>query len=71
MTTVLEAALAQVAKLPPEEQDVLATLLLDEMQSEQRWAKTLAESQAVLKSLAAEALAEHRAGNTKSLDESL
>ena len=71
MTTVLEAALAQVAKLPPEEQDVLATLLLDEMQSEQRWAKTLAESQAVLKSLAAEALAEHRAGKTKSLDESL
>ena len=71
MTSVLEAALAQVAKLPPEEQDVLATLLLDEMQSEQRWAKTLAESQSVLKSLAAEALAEHRAGNTKSLDESL
>ena len=71
MTTVLEAALAQVAKLPPEEQDVLATLLLDEMQSEQRWAKTLSESQSVLKSLAAEALAEHRAGNTKSLDESL
>ena len=61
MTTVLEAALAQVAKLPPEEQDVLATLLLDEMQSEQRWAKTLSESQSVLKSLAAEALAEHRA----------
>ena len=71
MTTVLEAALAQVAKLPPEEQDVLATLLLDEMQSEQRWAKTLSESQSVLKSLAAEALAEHRAGKTKSLDESL
>ena len=31
MTSVLEAALAQVAKLPPEEQDVLATLLLDEI----------------------------------------
>ena len=71
MTSVLEAALAQVAKLPPEEQDVLATLLLDEMQSEQRWSKTLAESQSVLKSLAAEALTEHRAGKTKSLDESL
>jgi hypothetical protein len=31
----------------------------------------LAQSQAGLKSLAAEALAEHRAGKTKPLDESL
>lgn len=71
MTTVLETALAEVAKLPPEEQDALATLLLDEIKSEQRWSNTLAQSQASLKSLAAEALAEHRAGKTKPLDESL
>lgn len=71
MTTVLETALAEVAKLPPEEQDALATLLLDEIKSEQRWASTLAQSQAGLKSLAAQALAEHRSGKTKPLDESL
>lgn len=71
MSTVLETALAEVAKLPPEEQDALAAWLLEEIGSEQRWAKTLAESQGALESLARDALAEHRAGKTKPLDESL
>jgi hypothetical protein len=71
MTTVLEAALAEVAKLPPEEQNILATLLMDEIKSEQRWSQSFAESQALLSTLAAEALAEHRAGRSKPLDESL
>jgi hypothetical protein len=71
MTTVLETALAEVAKLPPEEQDALAALLLDEIKSEQRWTLSFRESQDILKSLAAEALDEHRAGKTKPLDESL
>jgi hypothetical protein len=71
MTTVLEAALAEVAKLPPEEQDALGVLLMDEIKSEQRWSGSLASSQNLLKSLAAEALAEHHAGKTKPLDDSL
>jgi hypothetical protein len=71
MTTVLEAALAEVAKLPPEEQDALGVLLMDEIKSEQRWSQSLAASQDLLKSLAAEALAEHRAGKTKPLDDTL
>jgi hypothetical protein len=71
VTNALETALAEVAKLPPEEQNALATLLLDEIKSEQRWSRTFAESQGVLETLAGEALAEHRAGRTKPLDESL
>ena len=71
MSSVLETALAEVSKLPPDEQDVLATLLLDEIKSEQRWSQSFTESQAVLKTLAAEALAEHRAGKSKPLDETL
>ena len=71
MSSVLETALAEVAKLPPDEQDALATLLLDEIKSEQRWSASLAESQGVLTALAAEARVEHRAGKTKPLDESL
>jgi hypothetical protein len=71
MTTVLENALAEVAKLPPEEQDALASLLLDEIKSEQRWTQTLSVSQDLLKSLAADALAEHRAGKTRPLDDLL
>jgi hypothetical protein len=71
MTTVLENALAEVAKLPPEEQDALASLLLDEIKSEQRWTQTLSGSQDLLKSLAADALAEHRAGKARPLDDLL
>ncbi len=71
MTRVLEAALEEVAKLPPDEQDVLASLLLDEIKTEQQWAQTFAKSQDTLKALADEALAEFRAGKTRPLDESL
>jgi hypothetical protein len=71
MTSALEIALAEVSKLPPEEQDVLATLLLDEIKSEERWSQAFAGSQSLLKTLGAEALAEHRAGKTKPLDDSL
>jgi len=71
MTRVLEAALAEVAKLTSAEQDALATLLLDEIKSEQQWTATLAVSQQALASLADEALAEYRAGRTKALGDLL
>jgi hypothetical protein len=71
MTQVLETALAEVAKLPPAEQDALATLLLDEIKTEQQWSSTFSRSQQTLKTLADEALAEFRAGKTKPLDETL
>jgi hypothetical protein len=71
MTRVLDAALAEVAKLPAAEQEVLASLILDEIKSEQRWTASFSASQNTLKSLAEEALAEYRTGKTKSLDESL
>ena len=71
MTRVLDAALAEVAKLPPVEQDALASLILDEIKSEQRWTGTLAASQSMLKTLADEALAEFKSGKTKTLDDSL
>jgi hypothetical protein len=71
MTRVLDAALAEVAKLPPDEQDALATLLLDEIRSEERWSVSFAKSQHTLKALADEALAEFRAGKTQPLDDLL
>jgi hypothetical protein len=49
----------------------LASLLLDEIKSEQRWTQTLSGSQDLLKSLAADALAEHRVGKTRPLDDLL
>lgn len=67
MTQLLEKALNEVAKLPPSEQDALAAILLEELASEKKWGELFAHSQDVLAKLAEVALAEHRAGKTKSL----
>ena len=69
MTQALSSAMAEATKLPPAEQDVLAAILLEEIDSEQRWSQSFAMSERVLESLASEALAEFRAGKTKPLDE--
>lgn len=68
MTKLLEKAFAEAAKLPEEEQDALARLLLEEIASERRWDELFARSQDLLSELANEALAEHRAGRTRELD---
>jgi hypothetical protein len=67
MTKLLEKALEEAAKLPAAEQDAVATILLEEMASEQRWARSFAKSQDRLAKLAAEAIAEYKAGRTKPL----
>ena len=71
MTHALVSAVAQAEKLPPEEQDALAAILLEEIASEQRWSQSFARSEHVLEALAAEALAEFKAGKTRPLDELL
>jgi len=68
MTELLEQAFAEVSKLPPDEQDLIADWLLKEMESECRWNQLFAESQDALPVLASEALAEHRKGDTLSCD---
>ena len=71
MTQALLSAVAQAEKLPPEEQDAIAAILIEEIASEQRWSQSFARSEHVLESLAAEALAEFKSGKTRPLDESL
>ena len=68
MTELLERAFAKVSRLSPQEQDALANWLLAEVESEIRWGKLFADSQSVLSKLAAEALSEHRSGQTQKLD---
>lgn len=69
MTKLLEKAFSEASKLPEEDQNALAEMLLDDLASEERWADALAGSQAELAALADEALAEFRRGEIKSLDE--
>ena len=72
MTQLLEKAFNQASRLPNEEQDEFARLLLAELESEQRWSELFArpESEVLLGRLASEALAAHRAGKTRPLDPS-
>lgn len=71
MTKLLEEAFAKAAKLPQAEQDLLARTLLDDLIAEEKWDETFANSQANLVKLAEEALAEHKAGKTRRLEEIL
>ena len=68
MTRLLEEAIAKASRLADGEQDALAAILLDEMESDARWRESFAASADELSALADEALAEFRAGKTKPLD---
>ena len=67
MTRMLEKAFEAASKLPVLEQNVLARVVLDEIESEQKWDSLFAESEDVLAHLAAEALRDEEQGKTKDL----
>ena len=71
MTTLLKQAFDELSKLSPEQQDLIARRILDELEDERRWDASFAASQDMLESMAAEAIAEHRAGKTRPMDEVL
>ena len=68
MTNLLKEAFNRASKLPPEEQDAFARVLLAELESEARWADAFARSQDAMAKLADEALEEFLAGETELLD---
>lgn len=68
MTERLEQAIARLKTLPTDKQDAIATLILEELEEEQRWDDSFARSPDLLAQLAAEAMAEYRAGKTQELD---
>ena len=69
MTQALSAAVASAAKLPDEEQNVLAAILLEEMESEERWSTLFAGSQNLLQQMASEAIQDFQAGRVQPIDE--
>lgn len=64
MTQLLQRAFNEASKLPDSEQDAVASLVLAELESEQRWTKSFAGSHDKLAAMAKEALAEFDAGET-------
>ncbi len=67
MTQLLEKALSEVYKLPPERQDVIAAVILEELEDEQRWDAAFAASQDKLAKLAQKVRADTQAGRVKEM----
>jgi hypothetical protein len=65
MTQALEKAIAAAKALPAEQQDVIAAVILEEIEDERRWDEAFANSQDVLARLAAEAREDIRQGRVR------
>jgi len=70
MTKLMEQAIEKARGLPDEAQDAIASIILREIESEDRWDELFSrpESADTLSRLADEALSEARAGRAKKLD---
>ena len=69
MTQALSAAVATAAQLSEEEHDALAAILLEEMESEERWNALFADSQNLLERMANEAIQDFQAGRVQPIDQ--
>jgi hypothetical protein len=65
MTELLERAMIKLQALPEREQDVIASIILDEIEDERRWDETFSRSPNLLAKLAASAMAEYHAGQSR------
>ena len=65
MTKLLEKAFEALNKLPENEQDNFAQLIIDDL----KWEKSFTNSKDILLSMANEALEEYKTGKTKPFDE--
>ena len=69
MTASLQQAFDKAAALPSDRQKTIAAVVLEEIEAEDHWQRSFAQSQDVLSNLAAEALAEDAHGRTLPMDE--
>jgi hypothetical protein len=67
MTDLLDKAFEEASRLPEEEQDEIATFILEELKSERRWSELLSASPDQLADLAKEARREYESGETEPL----
>ena len=70
MSQLMEQAFLKARQLPEQEQEAIASIILQEIESERRWDESFArpESAELLSRMADEALVEIRAGRARKLD---
>lgn len=69
MTGLLEEALRRLRSLSDAEQDAIASQIIETLDDEEAWSLRFRKNPSALRSLAREALEEHRRGETRPLDE--
>ena len=67
MTQLLEKVLTEVHKLPPEKQDAIAAVILEELEDAQLWDKAFSESEDKLSELAQKVRTDIKAGRIKKM----
>jgi len=67
MTTLLENALREVYKLPPEKQDGIATVIFEELEDEKKRESSFTASQEKLSELARKVREDIKAGHVKKM----
>lgn len=67
MTQLLEKVLTEVHKLPPEKQDAIAAVILEELEDAQLWEKAFSQSQDKLAELARKVRTDIKAGRIKKM----
>lgn len=71
MTELLKKAFSEASKLPSSVQNLIAERLLKDIEAEEKWDETFAETQEELSQLADEALEDFKKGKTKPIEEVL
>jgi len=71
MSTLLEKAIQRVVALPPDEQEAIASQILDSLADEEAWKKRFDAKPEVLRRMAQEANDEDDRGETRPLDDML
>jgi hypothetical protein len=65
MTKLIDTALTEIQKLSDQEQDAIASIILDELLDQGRWKDSFSHSQDALARLADKAQADRRAGRVR------
>ena len=68
MTELLELAISRLKTLPVNDQNAIASIILEKLEDALRWDTACTDSSDVLAKLTATAIAKHRAGKTQELN---
>jgi putative addiction module component (TIGR02574 family) len=71
MSSLLEQALEKVGALPPDEQEAIASQILDSLADEEAWKQRFGQKRDLIRRMAEEALMEDARGETLPLDDLL